>query len=247
MAGNSKVFDRVKDLDLYALLGLQVDADERAIKKAYRRKARDVHPDKNPDNPNAAKEFHRLSDAYEVLVGGETRKAYDGVLKARKAAELRHRQLDAKRQKLKNSLEEREKAAKVEDELAAEAERRRRERKWKREEEEESIRKEMEEERRQKVAAAAATVANLSTKLKVRWKEPNADEETYDRDRLKSIFSKFGEVREVVVLPGKKSKRSGLLEMATRAAAESAARIEVGLPEAPLKVREHEILPKEIC
>jgi len=47
---------------------------------------------------------------------------------------------------------------------------------------------------------------------------------------------KYGQVKEIVPAPGKKSKRSGLVEMATRVAAESAARIETGLCEAPLKV-----------
>ena len=38
------------DIDLYALLEVEIDADEKAIKKAYRKKALTCHPDKNPDN-----------------------------------------------------------------------------------------------------------------------------------------------------------------------------------------------------
>ena len=107
----AKLMDRIKDLDLYLLLGITPDAEEKAIKKAYRKKALTCHPDKNPDNPKAAEEFHQLSDAYEVLTDADAKKAYDNVLKARKANELRNRQLDAKRRKLKDDLEAREREA----------------------------------------------------------------------------------------------------------------------------------------
>lgn len=103
--------DKVKDLDLYLLLGVDPDADDSTIKSAYRKKALKCHPDKNPDNPKAAELFHQLSDAYNVLSDEKARKAYDNVLKARKANELRNRQLDAKRKKLKDELEARERAA----------------------------------------------------------------------------------------------------------------------------------------
>jgi curved DNA-binding protein CbpA len=42
--------DRVKDLDLYELLEVEPDADEKTLKTAYRKKALTCHPDKNPDN-----------------------------------------------------------------------------------------------------------------------------------------------------------------------------------------------------
>ncbi len=53
----------------------------------------------------------KLSDALTILVDPDARKAYDNLLKARKAAKIRHQQLDAKRQKLIEDLEQREKAA----------------------------------------------------------------------------------------------------------------------------------------
>ena len=103
--------EKVKDLDLYLLLGVDSEADESVIKKAYRKKALTCHPDKNPDNPKAAELFHQLSEALAVLTDEKARKAYDNLLKAKKANELRNRQLDAKRKKLKDDLEAREKAA----------------------------------------------------------------------------------------------------------------------------------------
>ena len=73
----TKLMERIKDLDLYQLLDILPDADEKAIKKAYRKKALLCHPDKNPDNPKAAEQFHTLSDAYEVLTDPDVKKAYD--------------------------------------------------------------------------------------------------------------------------------------------------------------------------
>lgn len=81
------------------------------IRKAYRKKALACHPDKNPDNPKAAELFHELSKALEVLLDTTARAAYDRVIQARKAAEVRNKQLDSKRQKFKSDLEERERSA----------------------------------------------------------------------------------------------------------------------------------------
>lgn len=83
------------------------------IRKAYRKKALACHPDKNPDNPKAAELFHELSKALEVLLDTSARAAYDRVIHARAAAEIRNKQLDSKRQKFKTDLEERERAAEL--------------------------------------------------------------------------------------------------------------------------------------
>lgn len=81
------------------------------IKKAYRKKALQCHPDKNPDNPDAAKLFHQLTKILEVLTDESARKAYDRVLRGKKEAALRHKELDGKRKKFKEDLEAREKHA----------------------------------------------------------------------------------------------------------------------------------------
>lgn len=47
------------------------------IKKAYRRLAKELHPDKNKDDPDASQKFQDLSAAYEVLSDGDKRKLYD--------------------------------------------------------------------------------------------------------------------------------------------------------------------------
>ena len=62
--------------DLYDLLGVARDADADAIKKAYRRLARQLHPDVNPD-PATHEHFKEVSRAYEVLSDPQKRAAYD--------------------------------------------------------------------------------------------------------------------------------------------------------------------------
>ncbi|MEM1404645.1 MAG: molecular chaperone DnaJ [Pseudomonadota bacterium] len=63
--------------DYYDVLGVGKTADEKEIKKAYRRVAMKYHPDRNPDDPNADEKFKEASEAYEVLSDGEKRAAYD--------------------------------------------------------------------------------------------------------------------------------------------------------------------------
>ncbi|MEM8563678.1 MAG: molecular chaperone DnaJ [Pseudomonadota bacterium] len=63
--------------DYYDVLSVSKDADEKDIKKAYRRVAMKYHPDRNPDDPKAEEKFKEATEAYEVLTDGEKRAAYD--------------------------------------------------------------------------------------------------------------------------------------------------------------------------
>ncbi|MBS3817308.1 MAG: molecular chaperone DnaJ [Candidatus Thermoplasmatota archaeon] len=64
--------------DYYDILEVDEDASKDEIKKAYRKKAKKYHPDKNPDNTDEAREkFKKISEAYEVLADDEKRKRYD--------------------------------------------------------------------------------------------------------------------------------------------------------------------------
>jgi molecular chaperone DnaJ len=63
--------------DYYEVLGVNRDASEDDIKKAYRKLAMQHHPDRNPDNPTAEEKFKEAKEAYEVLSEAEKRTAYD--------------------------------------------------------------------------------------------------------------------------------------------------------------------------
>lgn len=63
--------------DYYEVLGVDKNADEAALKKAYRVLAKKYHPDMNPNNPEAEKKFKEASEAYAVLSDPEKRRQYD--------------------------------------------------------------------------------------------------------------------------------------------------------------------------
>ena len=63
--------------DYYELLGVSRDASQDEIKKAFRRLARETHPDANPDDPEAEHHFREIAQAYEVLSDPQKRAAYD--------------------------------------------------------------------------------------------------------------------------------------------------------------------------
>jgi len=65
--------------DFYAILGVPADADAVAVKKAYRKLARKLHPDQKPGDKAAEKRFKEIGEAYAVLSNVEERKQYDAI------------------------------------------------------------------------------------------------------------------------------------------------------------------------
>lgn len=63
--------------DLYEILGVAKDASQQDIKRAYRRLAKENHPDLHPDDTVKEETFKRVSAAYEVLSDDEKRATYD--------------------------------------------------------------------------------------------------------------------------------------------------------------------------
>ncbi len=63
--------------DPYSILGVSKGADEKAIKSAYRKLAKELHPDKNKDNPKASERFSDVTRAYDLLSDAQKRGQYD--------------------------------------------------------------------------------------------------------------------------------------------------------------------------
>lgn len=63
--------------DYYEILGVGSDASQDEIKKAFRKLARDTHPDANPDDPEAEARFREIAEAYEILSDPQRRAAFD--------------------------------------------------------------------------------------------------------------------------------------------------------------------------
>ncbi|KAJ2598341.1 hypothetical protein GGF39_002690 [Coemansia sp. RSA 1721] len=197
-------------VDIYELLGIAAEAGEKEITKAYRVKALQYHPDKNRDNPDAARLFHDIKSAYDLLIDPKRRAEYDEKRRAQIAKRHRQNALSGQRKRMKSQLEQDERIAremrnaerarehKVHQEAArfrkeAQKQEERHDRKMR-----ESIRRMNEEAMRAEASAGLDEVDDLDRSVRIRW---NAGEVSYDRERLESMFSAFGGLEEVVLAP----------------------------------------------
>lgn len=74
---NSLIITLLAGRDFYKILGVPRNANKNVIKKAYRKLAKELHPDKNKDDPKAQEKFQDLAMAYEVLSDDDKRKIFD--------------------------------------------------------------------------------------------------------------------------------------------------------------------------
>lgn len=189
--------------------------------------------------------FHELSKALEVLLDVAARAAYDKVINAKKAAEVRNKQLDGKRQKLKSDLEAREKAAFAnnskknsydnrtpEEILKSEMDRLRNEGSTLLEEEQELMRQQLRQER----TLIANHWDSTQHRIKIKWKADKTDLTNggYNEEVLRKYFLKYGDIANLLISSNKNG--SGLVEFKTKDASEMAVSYEKGDINNPLKL-----------
>lgn len=219
--------------DFYELLGVAYDAEESVIKKAYRKASIRYHPDKNPDNKDAADRFIYLGWARDILIDEKLKGEYDRARTRRREKILQDDLLDGRRKKMKDDLERREKegkdfgaslkrkraadlsdAEKREQEIQRLAEDGKRRRKaaqermeQRRKEEDESSFMEFEKSPEPQ-APKPGESAEIDRTVKVRFQR-GGDTTSWDKDRISHMFTKYGKVDSVVMGKDKKIRPSG--------------------------------------
>ncbi|KAF5391676.1 hypothetical protein D9757_002351 [Collybiopsis confluens] len=101
-----------EEINPYELLDVKVESTDQELRTAYRQRSLKVHPDRNPNNPDAARKFHELNQAYELLLDPLRRLALDAKLRLKQARVERYKSYDLKRKNMVDELEERERAFK---------------------------------------------------------------------------------------------------------------------------------------
>ncbi|KAJ7634638.1 DnaJ domain-containing protein [Roridomyces roridus] len=209
------------EINPYELLELKLECSEQEIRTAYRQTSRKVHPDRNRNDPDAARKFHELTQAYELLLDPLRRLALDAKLRVKAARDARFKTYDTKRKNMVSELEERERAfkkAKMDQERDeasrwADTEKIKDEGRRMREERETEIR------RREREAEAsrnppvdddseAPTLDPLDTTIHLKFKL-SAHPELTNREALAKLLAPFGAIdTESIVISCKPPKKS---------------------------------------
>ncbi|THD20985.1 DnaJ subfamily A member 3 [Fasciola hepatica] len=237
------------DVDLYAFFGISEESSAGDVKKAYKDKARQLHPDKNKDNPRAKEEFQQLKDFYDILHDPVTRKEYDRKWKAKRESIRRHQSLDVERRKLKEKLEKREAQARLAREhqrqtsaTSAVADQIRRE--WQRHTEqiETEARLERKRRREEQLLRSCESDSKIGVSsdylVRVKWNHSENPEVSamYTKDFLLTCLSEYGDV-STLMLGKRGSAVAEFTELSdAKAAIEASERGSVGLPPLPLKL-----------
>ncbi|KAF8645670.1 hypothetical protein AX16_007653 [Volvariella volvacea WC 439] len=212
--------DNEVEIDPYELLDVKTEATDAEIRKAYRQKSLKVHPDRNPNNPDAARKFHELNQAYELLLDPLRRLALDAKLRAKKARAERFAKYDAKRKNLLDELEERERAFKkarvdkAKEEAAQrqateqikEEGRRMREGREKALKQQEEQRRAAEEKNEEETDVPALGPLDTTVKIKFTIKE---HPELKDADAVAKLLSTFGNTDVDYIVLSIKPKKAG--------------------------------------
>jgi DnaJ family protein C protein 17 len=230
MADNKDLSDIAKNAteDFYELLGVTFDAEEAAIKKAYRKASIKYHPDKNPDSADAADRFIYLGWARDILLDATLKGEYDRSRTRRREKVLQDELLDGRRRKMKEDLERREqqgrdfganlKRKRAEDmnehekreqeiqRLAEDGKRRRMEATERRRKEEEAEQSRLDISTTPKPSQQPTPSVEITRTIKLRFtRTPTSP----SADALTTMFAKYGPIDSVVLGKDKKIRPSG--------------------------------------
>lgn len=179
----------------YELLAVAPDATPTQISAAYRRKALEHHPDKNPDRPDAAARFHELKRAQLALLDPAARHAYDNVLRLRQARLQREHECDTKRRSMRDDLLAREREYKRQKDAQDEAEAR--------------LQQEIERVRQEAAKRERASAVTESLRIRVKARSGRIV-----REELEGAVQRYG---AVVALSLGKSQSTAVVEFASAA------------------------------
>jgi len=209
---NKEQEEQLMKEDLYGLLGVEPEATEKEIRKAWRKTALKFHPDKNPDDKNAAEKFHHLSMALAILADEDKRIQYDVKRKAKQRQKQQLDELDKAKRQRREDLDHRERMGHMEaaERKAAET----REKQMREQgarilaEELRRMKEEIEQERRTEAESRRKARAKASTTFKLKFKY-NAN--TLTTDQTKNLLeSALGE--DALIVFSRKKKSSGIIQ-----------------------------------
>eukprot|EP01025_Chloroclados_australasicus_P041783 TRINITY_DN4457_c0_g1_i2.p1 TRINITY_DN4457_c0_g1~~TRINITY_DN4457_c0_g1_i2.p1 ORF type:complete len:379 (-),score=67.38 TRINITY_DN4457_c0_g1_i2:780-1916(-) len=207
------------DEDPYSVLGIELNVDNKAdlptneeVKKAYRRQAKEKHPDKNPDNPNAKDEFDLLKRALDFLLDENKRNVW--LAEARSRA-FHHRKRKAQKESKRRMVEDLERR---ESEFVQQLKRQKSEQQSVKEkllQEKERLQRQMQRQaeqafERRKKEEKDELQEQLSRSFKVSWDRRSGE---YSGQQLREIFKDCGEIEDVIITTSKKKKGSALITM----------------------------------
>ncbi|KAJ4372677.1 hypothetical protein N0V86_008041 [Didymella sp. IMI 355093] len=197
--------------DYYELLAVPFDTEESVIKRAYRKASIRYHPDKNPDNKDAADRFIALGWARDILIDPKLKGEYDRARTRRREKAFQDELLSGNRRKMKEELERRERESA---DFGASLKRKRAADMSEAEEGagDSALGRGREEEAEggagKEGQGAPGQSAELDRTVKIRFHR-EGETATWDKDAVRSKFEKYGKIDSIIMGKDKKLKLEG--------------------------------------
>lgn len=209
----------MSEQDWYAILNIEDNASEKDIARAFRKQSLKYHPDKNPGK-EAEEKFHLLSRALDVLTNPSLREEFDKSRRAKVEALKRSQAFESQRRKLQEDLERREQESSKRQFSSNEANRRlellkmeglRKRKAFEVKESEKTNKKAHNEQAGSPTNGRANDLLgdndNSQRRVRVKFNLP-----VISKEKLEAMFSRFGKIDTIVLLPQKKRYITALIE-----------------------------------